>query len=231
MNHSLSSINSELKTANCVVCGDNIPIYFEPSTDRWRCKIAKKIRDKLYRKNHPRPSHYNPNYMRPSRRKIHKAKLERLALADKLVKEGLSYLKIEKQSGVCTGTLVKLYGPSKYTQPTGDRVNSNIGNSDSWTHWKKAVLKNGYELGITKEFYESIRRQHCYYCGSGPVGLLFKTGGLDRIDSSKGYVPGNIRPCCKRCNHAKNDMTDQEFWEWLNHIQNHWQGPIAEYAE
>lgn len=39
---------------------------------------------------------------------------------------------------------------------------------------------------------------------------------IDRIDSSKGYEPSNIVPCCTMCNRMKSDFTSEEF---LNHIQ------------
>jgi hypothetical protein len=34
---------------------------------------------------------------------------------------------------------------------------------------------------------------------------------LDRIDNNKTYLKDNVVPCCKRCNVAKNNMTQTEF--------------------
>jgi len=51
------------------------------------------------------------------------------------------------------------------------------------------------------QFYELIRKP-CEYCGF-PVS---KCGtGLDRKDSSSGYTPDNVVPCCSDCNTAKSD--------------------------
>lgn len=38
--------------------------------------------------------------------------------------------------------------------------------------------------------------------------------GIDRIDSNDGYVQGNVVPCCKYCNMAKMDRTQDEFLKW-----------------
>lgn len=68
-------------------------------------------------------------------------------------------------------------------------------------------------LQITKEDFvawATAAGDHCEYCGDviGPGGH-----GVDRIDSSKGYMLGNIVTCCKRCNAAKSDMPLSEWIE------------------
>jgi hypothetical protein len=55
----------------------------------------------------------------------------------------------------------------------------------------------------------------CFYCGL----TVEKHGtGLDRIDSSIGYLFENVRPCCKRCNQAKSDMPEKEFYSHIRRI-------------
>jgi len=39
------------------------------------------------------------------------------------------------------------------------------------------------------------------------------SASLDRIDSSKGYIKGNIRWVSRSINHMKNDMPDEMVWE------------------
>ena len=46
------------------------------------------------------------------------------------------------------------------------------------------------------------------------VGILQTTCSVDRIDSSKGYVIGNIRLVCDVVNIMKGTMTDIELKEW-----------------
>jgi hypothetical protein len=69
------------------------------------------------------------------------------------------------------------------------------------------------------EWLELILCDICYYCG----GNLDNAGNsLDRIDSSKGYIPGNVRPCCKKCNWSKSNQSEADFRNWIIHIYNHW---------
>jgi len=42
--------------------------------------------------------------------------------------------------------------------------------------------------------------------------------GIDRIDSSKGYIKDNIRPCCGICNKAKRDLSDSVFKSWIERL-------------
>jgi len=42
------------------------------------------------------------------------------------------------------------------------------------------------------------------------------TPSLDRLDSREGYVPGNVRVICWRCNDVKGNATIEELWAVLN---------------
>jgi 5-methylcytosine-specific restriction endonuclease McrA len=73
----------------------------------------------------------------------------------------------------------------------------------------------GIECELSFEHYLQLIAQPCFYCG----GKLPEVGhGIDRINSNKGYVEQNVRPCCTQCNLAKNQYTEMEFREWLERI-------------
>lgn len=60
--------------------------------------------------------------------------------------------------------------------------------------------RRGIEWSISREQYYSLIKGLCEYCG----GDLPKYGtGLDRANSSLGYHPRNVVPCCTVCNVAK----------------------------
>ena len=44
------------------------------------------------------------------------------------------------------------------------------------------------------------------------------SASLDRIDSTKGYIKGNVRWVSRSINHLKNDMTDEQLIEFLKII-------------
>lgn len=95
--------------------------------------------------------------------------------------------------------------------------------------YKASASKKGFSFEISEERFASLLSMNCYYCGTPPSkyakdgrangGVFYN--GIDRIDSSKGYVEGNIVPCCKNCNYAKNTMSYNEFTSWVQRIADH----------
>lgn len=68
--------------------------------------------------------------------------------------------------------------------------------------------------GILVEINESqyrdvIAGNECHWCR----GQLFLWSGywVDRLDNDRNYEIGNVVPCCRWCNHYKNDLP-QELW-------------------
>lgn len=65
---------------------------------------------------------------------------------------------------------------------------------------------------------------NCHYCGSEPLnkyvhrGFIFMSNGIDRVDSSIGYIKENCVTCCKHCNWAKREQSLDEFLGWVEKI-------------
>lgn len=94
-----------------------------------------------------------------------------------------------------------------------------------------------YDDGPFELFYK-LSQQDCFYCGANPSNYQngaiydkkaskykienggFIYNGMDRIDSTKGHIEGNVVPCCKYCNYAKGNMTIEQFVEWLEKLYN-----------
>jgi hypothetical protein len=67
---------------------------------------------------------------------------------------------------------------------------------------KRTAAEKGAEWGFTFEEYIEFLKHPCYYCGYE----LDQSGiGLDRIDNSRGYISGNVHPCCGECNRVRSD--------------------------
>lgn len=97
---------------------------------------------------------------------------------------------------------------------------------------KNSARARGIPWHLTKEQVRKLVTAPCYYCGiefsreyyrKGTNGA-FRCNGIDRVDSTKGYVLENCVPCCKRCNLAKHDMTIDEFKIWLKMVSKHFLG-------
>lgn len=91
---------------------------------------------------------------------------------------------------------------------------------------KKIALKEvnkrnrNYEgtTNLTKEQFETIVKQPCYYCG-----IMQEKGfnGIDRMDSTKGYEIDNCVSCCTDCNMMKGAVDNITFIQRVEHILTH----------
>jgi len=84
---------------------------------------------------------------------------------------------------------------------------------------------------ISFELYAKTVMKPCFYCGEvrgrikdASSEFVLAYNGIDRVNSSRGYVEGNIVSCCKHCNRAKNSMTMREFEEWIKDVYRHFIG-------
>lgn len=82
-------------------------------------------------------------------------------------------------------------------------------------NYRNGAARRGYQWNLALENFLTITDQSCVYCGLTPAK------GIDRKDNSQGYLPENSVPCCKQCNLAKRDMTEREFFAWLQRLAQH----------
>lgn len=86
----------------------------------------------------------------------------------------------------------------------------------------KSAVKRGIEWRLSPEEFLKIIKRDCNYCHAEPriyEGKFSKGGrtvktlmnGIDRINSSLGYVDGNVVPCCGTCNKMKMAMDESAF--------------------
>jgi len=72
----------------------------------------------------------------------------------------------------------------------------------------------------------------CFYCGDVETNTVtkqrkhhppcvFKYNGIDRCDSSLGYVLSNVVSCCFIDNRAKRDMSMSDYLAWLARLIDH----------
>ena len=71
------------------------------------------------------------------------------------------------------------------------------------------ATEKGIYFDLQLEHYKSsLWGKPCHYCG-----CEIKVTGLDRKDSSKGYTPDNVVPCCWSCNSKKGTKPYEEFMD------------------
>ena len=86
---------------------------------------------------------------------------------------------------------------------------------------KASARQRDLHFELTKEEHLYLIGQTCFYCGSPPVmpvtkqakkiGIPFLHHGIDRKDSTIGYIKTNCVSCCSKCNYMKHTLNIAEF--------------------
>lgn len=92
-----------------------------------------------------------------------------------------------------------------------------------YSRYKSDAKRDDREFLISKELFIEIVNSNCYYCGRVPhlergnkyASITKLLNGVDRVDSSKGYVENNVVPCCSECNRAKMARNIDDYKEWI----------------
>lgn len=123
-------------------------------------------------------------------------------------------------------------------KPWGEAAARRVSRNKVLKTYKGSARSRNLAWELTGEEFDHLTAQECSYCGQPPSrsykaktkasceGGEFVYNGLDRVDNALGYVQGNVVPCCRTCNIAKNDMTYDEFMAWIVRlIDHHWFHP------
>lgn len=78
--------------------------------------------------------------------------------------------------------------------------------------YKRSAKKRGIKFQISDRYFKTLSRSECHYCGAKPSPF----NGVDRVDSSYGYIKKNCVSCCSDCNQMKWTMTREKF---INHVR------------
>lgn len=85
----------------------------------------------------------------------------------------------------------------------------------------------GIEFSVDQEFLQGLLDKQNSRCALSGVEIWLdraytgrKTASLDRIDSAKGYVPGNIQWVHKDVNKMKGNLSEERFFELCSLISN-----------
>lgn len=92
--------------------------------------------------------------------------------------------------------------------------------------YKYGAMKRKIDFDLDSNTFRVLAEKNCVYCGAKPtppnnkahdkLNGAWEYNGLDRIDNNKGYIKGNVQPCCTKCNKLKSNLEEKDF---LDHIQ------------
>ena len=107
--------------------------------------------------------------------------------------------------------------------------------------YKSTANRKGLDFELDINRFLLLVTSRCEYCGIEPSNTFkpahyddrdperwFTYNGIDRIDSSVGYIDGNVVPCCTTCNFAKRTMSRVDFLSWVNRVYKNSVAAISE---
>lgn len=102
--------------------------------------------------------------------------------------------------------------PEKVNEINQKKINSM---DSQYGVYKSSAITKQLDFEITIDEYKSIVILPCHYCG-----IVQEKGfnGMDRLDSTVGYVMGNCVSCCQMCNYMKVSLSASIFVERAEHI-------------
>ena len=113
------------------------------------------------------------------------------------------------------------------------------GEAAKWAYflrYKIHAKRRKKEFLLSLEQFLNITSSDCHYCGAVPKSGFssyrkksgskkyygeYKHNGIDRLNSSIGYIENNCVPCCSSCNYAKAEMSVDDFKEWIIKVHAH----------
>lgn len=117
---------------------------------------------------------------------------------------------------------LKFYWKTIYSGSSKEKARSKakykrLGKTDVWrfNYYKAHAQKAKRDFSISLEEFTGLIHSPCFYCGDAEVQM-----GVDRIDNNLGYTQDNVRSACPRCNIAKGKMTEGEFYEMCEKVNN-----------
>ncbi len=101
-----------------------------------------------------------------------------------------------------------------------------------YKRYTRSAKNRGFTWKLSKDKMRILlTQQPCTYCNSLPkqIQKIGSTGngnyvynGIDRLDSTIGYIEDNLVSCCKTCNYAKQSMGEKEFRTWICSVYENW---------
>lgn len=94
-----------------------------------------------------------------------------------------------------------------------------------YNEYNRSAVRRYLSFHLDLLTFARLASDSCFYCGSERMNNLrtkdfgiFKYSGLDRVDNNLGYSVDNCVSCCKNCNFAKRNMSQDEFLKWAKTI-------------
>ena len=121
----------------------------------------------------------------------------------------------------------KNFGDRRNNYDISQHSNNQLDGYTKFRYHYRNIMKRNQEVNITIEDLKNQWDEQNGVCVFSGVKLELSSytkiekdpifsASLDRIDSSKGYITGNIRWVSRTVNWMKNNMMDENVWKFIN---------------
>jgi hypothetical protein len=153
---------------------------------------------------------------------------------DSEIKRNLKLNRNNYCSRICTG---KHVGKNNFGNKTPIRrsgyTNCRTDEFSKFRYYYRSIRNRFKDVDITLEDLKNQWENQNGVCEFSGIKLILSTykkiiknsiyaASVDRIDSNKGYVKGNIKWVSVAINYMKNTMTEEMVWELCGHISNNY---------
>lgn len=91
-----------------------------------------------------------------------------------------------------------------------------------YTRLKRSAEKRGYVFEVSIDYLWNLFQEQKQICAiTGDFIPSIKEASLDRIDSTKGYIEGNVQWVTQQANLSKHIMTMEQLYEFCRKVLNH----------
>ena len=91
-----------------------------------------------------------------------------------------------------------------------------------YTRFKRSAEKRNYVFEVSIEYLWNLFQEQKQICAiTGDFIQSIKDASLDRIDSTKGYIEGNVQWVTQQANLSKHVMTMEQLYEFCRKVLNH----------
>lgn len=200
----------------CTKCGEEKPAtpeyFYERSASRDGLKVYCKQCDSSYGAAYREA---NKERLKESRKAYREANKERLKERRKVYYEAnKERLRPQQKARREANKESKKEYDKAYREANKERIleytnNHRRTSKGKWLEIRSRAKTRGLDFSLSLELYEGkLWGEPCHYCG-----VDIEVTGLDRKDTSKGYTPDNVVPCCWDCNRIKKDKPYEQFLE------------------
>ena len=130
----------------------------------------------------------------------------------------------------------KNFGDRKNNYDISQHSNNRIDGYTKFKYHYRNIMKRNQEVNVTIEDLKNQWDEQNGICTFSGVKLILSSyskieknpifsASIDRIDSSKGYIKGNVRWVSRTVNWMKNDTSDECVWEFINILIENKKGP------